>query len=61
VVVTKVDLSTACEFDRVKALDNIRFVNPKAQIFEVSAKTGQGMEAWCTYIADLRSQHGPRL
>jgi hydrogenase nickel incorporation protein HypB len=43
VVVTKVDLSTACEFDCTTALDNIYLVNPKAQIFEVCAKTGEGM------------------
>jgi hydrogenase nickel incorporation protein HypB len=55
VVITKVDLSTACEFDRTAALDNIHRVNPKAKIFEVSAKTGQGMEPWCAYLSVLCS------
>jgi hydrogenase nickel incorporation protein HypB len=61
VAVTKIDLSIACEFDRPTAVGNIHLVNPEAQIFEVSAKTGQGMEAWCTYVAGLRSQHSPGL
>jgi hydrogenase nickel incorporation protein HypB len=60
VVVTKVDLSAVCEFDRKTALYNIRLVNPKAQLFEVSAKTGDGMEAWRKYIVELHSQHNPK-
>ncbi len=60
VVVTKVDLSAVCEFDRKTALDNIQLVNPKAQLFEVSAKTGDGMEAWRKYIVELHSQHNPK-
>jgi hydrogenase nickel incorporation protein HypB len=50
VVVTKIDLTTACEFDRESALNNIHIANPKAKIFEVSAKTGQGMDSWCDYL-----------
>jgi hydrogenase nickel incorporation protein HypB len=60
VVVTKIDLSMACEFDRKSALNNIRLINPGAKIFEVSAKTGEGMESWCNYIAELHSQHNPK-
>lgn len=56
VVVTKVDLSTACEFDRIATLDNINRVNPQARIFEVSAKTGEGMESWCAYLNALCAQ-----
>ena len=53
VVVTKVDLSVACEFDRETTLNNIRSINPNAKIFEVSAKTGQGMDSWCDYLSTL--------
>lgn len=55
VVVTKIDLSRACEFDRTAAMDSIHRVNPKAKTFEVSAKTGQGMELWCAYLDELSS------
>jgi hydrogenase nickel incorporation protein HypB len=53
VVVTKIDLSVACEFDRETTLNNIHTVNPKVKIFEVSAKTGQGMDSWCEYLGTL--------
>jgi hydrogenase nickel incorporation protein HypB len=56
VVVAKTDLSVACEFDRESALKNIRFVNPNAKIFEVSSKTGHGMDAWCAYLRATLSE-----
>ena len=32
------------------ALDNIRHVNPKAPVFEVSARDGRGMDAWLKWV-----------
>lgn len=56
VLLTKTDLSQACEFDRDTALANIRRASPKARIFELSARTGEGMEAWCEYLKEQRSR-----
>jgi Ni2+-binding GTPase involved in maturation of urease and hydrogenase len=53
-VISKVDLSTACEFDREMALRNIGLVNPRARIHEVSAKMGLGMDHWCAHLRALR-------
>ncbi|HUL76587.1 MAG TPA: hydrogenase nickel incorporation protein HypB [Vicinamibacteria bacterium] len=50
VVVNKTDLAAAVAFDREAALRNIRRVAPSAAIFEVSAKTGHGMEAWYEFL-----------
>ena len=50
VVISKVDLAQACDFDRAKVLGNIRKLNPDAPVFEVSAKTGQGMDAWRDFL-----------
>jgi hydrogenase nickel incorporation protein HypB len=50
VIVNKTDIATAVDFDRDTALRNIRRVAPDAMILEVSAKTGQGMEAWYTHL-----------
>jgi hydrogenase nickel incorporation protein HypB len=50
VVISKTDLAEACEFDRETALANIRRLAPKAKIFETSAKTGEGLDAWCDYL-----------
>ena len=50
VVVNKMDIAEAVGFDRDAALRNIRRVAPEATILEVSARTGQGMSGWYTYL-----------
>jgi hydrogenase nickel incorporation protein HypB len=50
VVVNKMDIAEAVGFDREAALRNIRRVAPEAIILEVSARTGQGMSGWYTYL-----------
>ena len=45
-LITKIDLAGAVEFDLAAARDNIQRVRPGMQVIEVSAKTGEGMEAW---------------
>ena len=62
VIISKIDLAQACGYDREAALANIRRVAPKAQVFETSAKTGQGMDAWCQFVAQqhqVRSERDP--
>jgi hydrogenase nickel incorporation protein HypB len=49
-ILNKVDLAAACDFDREAALANLRRVSHHAEVFELSARTGQGMEAWCDYL-----------
>jgi len=56
VVVTKTDLAEPCAFDRETALANLRRVNPTARVFELSAKTGAGMDAWCAWLAASRKK-----
>ena len=50
VVITKTDLAPHVDFDRAAALENIRCVSPRAVIFEVSSKSGAGIDAWCDYL-----------
>jgi hydrogenase nickel incorporation protein HypB len=50
VVVSKLDLATACDYNREAALANLRRRAPKAPVFELSAKTGQGMDVWCEFL-----------
>jgi hydrogenase nickel incorporation protein HypB len=57
-VITKVDLAEACAFDRATALRNIEEIRPGIRIFETSAKTGAGMEAWLEF---LRLQRATKL
>lgn len=59
VIVSKSDLAAACEFDREKAMANLRRMSPGAVIFELSAKTGAGMQAWLDYISGQLRQKFP--
>jgi hydrogenase nickel incorporation protein HypB len=49
-LITKMDLAGAVEFDLQAAHDNIQRVRPGMQVFEVSAKTGEGMEEWLHFL-----------
>jgi len=60
VVLTKTDMSEAAEFDREAALSNIRAINPNARIFELSARKDTGMDAWCDYLRQARSEAASR-
>jgi hydrogenase nickel incorporation protein HypB len=60
-VITKIDLAGAVEFDLAAARDNIHRVRPGMQIVEVSAKTGEGMEAWMGLFQSGISGRGLRV
>lgn len=53
VVVTKIDLAGAAGFDRPAFLANLQNVRPNVELLEVSARTGQGMEAWLQWVHGL--------
>ena len=53
VLLTKVDIAEAVGFDRETAIANIRRMAPQARLFELSARSGEGMGDWLMY---LRSQ-----
>lgn len=46
-VLTKIDLLGVVDFDIAAVESQIRTLNPQGEILRVSAKTGEGMEAWC--------------
>jgi hydrogenase nickel incorporation protein HypB len=50
-VVTKMDLAEAVEFDWDAAYNNIQAVRPGMPVFQVSAKTGDGMENFLGFLA----------
>ena len=49
-IINKIDIAEAVGFDRETAINNIRHIAPQAEILEVSARTGEGMEAWYDYL-----------
>ena len=54
-IITKSDLATATGFNRDLALANLHRVSHHAQIFELSAKTGEGMKAWLDFLVAQHS------
>jgi hydrogenase nickel incorporation protein HypB len=52
---TKIDVAGVLGFDRTAAARNIRTIAPQARLIELSARTGEGMDAWYDF---LRSQTG---
>jgi hydrogenase nickel incorporation protein HypB len=55
VVVNKIDIAAATGFDRMAALANIRGIAPQAEILELSARSGEGMERWYGYLQGRHS------
>ncbi|WP_213804730.1 hydrogenase nickel incorporation protein HypB [Granulicella sp. dw_53] len=51
-LLTKMDMAEAADFDRDAAHRNIQSVRPGMSVLEVSAKTGEGMEAVATLLGD---------
>lgn len=49
-ILNKVDLLPYVPFSLQAARDNARRVNPNIEIFETSATTGQGLEAWNAWL-----------
>ena len=49
-LLTKMDMADAADFDRETAHRNIQSVRPGMKVFEVSAKTGEGMDAIVTFL-----------
>lgn len=54
-VITKIDLAEAVEFERETAHSNIQSVRPGMKVFEVSAKTGAGMDELLQLFSEARS------
>jgi len=63
VVITKTDIANAVEWDRSRAIDAIRSVNPSAPIIETSAKNGTGIDALIDLLStpSAAGTHPPQL
>lgn len=53
-VINKVDVMDAFDFDYGKLEERVHAINPKINIFAVSSKTGEGMDAWCSHLVAER-------
>jgi len=49
-ILTKIDLLPYVDFDVERCIEYARTVNPQMQVFQVSAKTGVGLEGWYEWL-----------
>ncbi|MDO4479381.1 MAG: hydrogenase nickel incorporation protein HypB [Lachnospiraceae bacterium] len=52
VLINKIDVLPYFDFDMTQVEEHIHMRNPNAVIFPISAKTGEGIEAWANWLAD---------
>ena len=49
-IINKIDVLPYFDFDMEKVVQYAKMRNPKLEIFPISAKTGQGVDAWCDWL-----------
>jgi hydrogenase nickel incorporation protein HypB len=58
-LLNKIDLLPYLDFDKQKAIDFIQQVHPQMPVFEISAKTGEGFDAWIDWLIEkIKSKTG---
>jgi hydrogenase nickel incorporation protein HypB len=59
-LLTKMDLAAAVEFDAAAAHRSIQSVRPGMRVFEVSTRTGKGLDAWLDFLQAEMARAGRR-
>ncbi len=49
-IINKIDVLPYFDFDMEKVVEYAKLRNPKLEIFPISAKTGEGVQAWCDWL-----------
>ena len=49
-IINKIDVLPYFDFDMEKVVEYAHRRNPRLQIFPISAKTGEGVDAWCRWL-----------
>jgi len=52
VIINKMDLLPHVDFDIAAFRRSIKGLNPKVEVFQLSSKTGEGIEGWCSWILE---------
>lgn len=52
VLVNKTDAMPAFDFSRDRFMGNVKKCNPDVTVFFISAKTGEGIGEWCSWLLD---------
>jgi hydrogenase nickel incorporation protein HypB len=54
-LITKIDLAPYLEIDLDRIESNVRQINPYVKIVPISAKTGEGLDAWLDWVKEVTS------
>jgi hydrogenase nickel incorporation protein HypB len=54
IVINKLDLLRYVDFDIASFQNVVKGLNPEVEIFQVSCKTGKGIEDWCSWLLNER-------
>lgn len=50
VLINKIDTKSVFDFDDEAVVQRIKKLNPNAEVFFISARTGEGVDAWCDWL-----------
>jgi hydrogenase nickel incorporation protein HypB len=56
VLINKIDLLGHVDFDVEKVERDARQLNPNVKVIAISARTGEGLSAWCDYLDSMRKR-----
>ncbi len=51
-IINKIDVLPYFDFDMDKVVEYAHMRNPNLKIFPISAKTGEGVDAWCAWLEE---------
>jgi hydrogenase nickel incorporation protein HypB len=60
VIINKMDLLPHVDFDIAAFRRSIVGLNPKVEVFQLSCKTGEGIERWCSWILKQVETNAPK-
>ena len=59
-LINKIDVLPYFDFDMEKVVEYAHMRNPNLKIFPICAKTGEGVDAWCQWLAEAVAQWNNR-
>jgi hydrogenase nickel incorporation protein HypB len=57
ILINKIDTRELFDFDRARFEEGVRRVNPSCALFDISCRTGEGIDAWVTWLHERAQAH----
>ncbi|MBS3822111.1 MAG: hydrogenase nickel incorporation protein HypB [Phycisphaerae bacterium] len=57
ILLNKIDLAGPLDFDRRTFYDDLKAINSRSPMMELSARTGEGVDAWVDWLVAAHTQH----